>query len=125
MKIAVTIAIAGAALCVLATEASAYTLRGTIPPGRRPVVIHLHNPLPPGMTTLILSAPKVNAGVPYAVDYCIGPVSNPCGLPDDWTVSVPEGQTVTRIVPSSIFTGKVFVAGQGTRRPVLYEVTVN
>lgn len=125
MKAAVTIAIAGAALCALATQASAYTLRGYIPPGRKPVVIHLHRPLPPGMITLILSAPKVNAGVPYAIDYCIGPASNPCGLPGDWTANVPEGQTVTRIVPSSLFGGKVFVVGQGTRRPVLYEVTVN
>jgi hypothetical protein len=125
MKIGVKIVIAGAAVCALATEASAYTLRGVIPPGRRPVVLHLHQPLPPGMTTLVMTAPPVNAGVPYSLTYCIGPASNPCGLPDDWTAEVPAGQTVTRLVPTSIFTGKIFVVGQGTRKSVPYAVNVN
>jgi hypothetical protein len=125
MKTAIKIAIAGAALCALATDAFAYTLSGTIPPGRRPVVLHLHQPLPAGMTILTLSAPPVNAGVPYALGYCIGPASNPCGLPSDWTVNVPAGQSVMQIVPTSIFAGKVFVVGQGTRKPVPYKVDVN
>ena len=30
-----------------------------------------------------------------------------------------------QIVPTSIFAGKIFVVGQGTRRPVPYKVDVN
>ena len=68
MKTAIKIAIAGAAVCALATQAFAYTLSGTIPPGRRSVVLHLHQPLPAGMTILTLSAPlRITPAYPYAL----------------------------------------------------------
>jgi hypothetical protein len=126
MKIAVKIAIAAGALCALASHAFAYTLSGVIPPASppKPVVLHLHTPLPPGRMLLRFYAPPVNAGVNYAIDFCIGPAFNPCGLPTSTTVTVPRGQTRLLVVESSIFTNNIFVAGQGTKRPVPYVVTV-
>ncbi len=125
MKVARTIMIAGAAVFALAAQASAYTLSGTIPPHAPPksVVLHPHMPLP-SLVRLTMSAPPVNAGVPYALTYCIGPAANPCGFSNDWTVEVPAGQTVVRTVPASLFTNKVFVVGQGTKKPVPYKVQI-
>jgi hypothetical protein len=126
MKVASTIMIAGAAVFALSAPASAYTLSGTIPPHAPPksVVLHPHIPLPP-LVRLTMSAPPVNAGVPYALTYCIGPAANPCGLPNDWAVEVSAGQTVVRTVPASLFTGKVFVVGQGTKKSVPYKVQID
>jgi hypothetical protein len=126
MKVARTIMIAGAAVFALAAQAAAYTLSGTIPPHAPPksVVLHPHLPLPP-LVRLTMSAPPVNAGVPYALTYCIGPATNPCGFSNDWTVEVPAGQTVVRTVPASLFTNKVFVVGQGTKKPVPYKVKID
>jgi hypothetical protein len=126
MKVARTIMIAGAAVFALATQASAYTLSGTIPPHAPPksVVLHPHLPLPQ-LVRLTMSAPPVNAGVSYALTYCIGPVANPCGLPGEWTVEVSAGQTVVRTVPASAFTNKVFVVGQGTKKAVPYKVQID
>ena len=118
MKVARTIMIAGAAVFALATQASAYTLSGTIPPHAPPksVVLHPHMPLPP-LVRLTMSAPAVNAGVSYALTYCIGPAANPCGLPGEWTADVPAGQTVVRTVPASAFTNKVFASAKAPKNP--------
>jgi hypothetical protein len=66
-------------------------------------------------------APPVNA---HAIDFCIGPGANPCGLPTDYTVEVPAGQTGTGVVNSGLLRTHIFVVGQGTRVPVPYSVTV-
>ena len=38
--------------CAFTAPAFAYTINGTIPPGRAPVVIHLHRPLQPSLDAL-------------------------------------------------------------------------
>jgi hypothetical protein len=116
----------GIGACAFAAPAFAYTLSGTIPPHAPPksVVLHPHIPLPP-LVRLTMSAPPVNAGVPYALTYCIGPAANPCGLPNDWAVEVSAGQSVVRTVPASLFAGKVFVVGQGTKKSVPYKVQID
>lgn len=115
-----------AALCAFAAPAFAYTFSGTIPATTppKPIVLHLYLPVP-GLMKITMKAPPVHAGVDYALSYCIGPAANPCGSTDSWSVQVPRGQTVYITVPSSRFTGKVFVVGQGTSRPVPYFVEVD
>ena len=126
MKLAIKAVIAAAALCAFAGPAAAYTLAGVIPPSSppKPVVLHLHQPIPKGLILFIFYAPPVNAGVNYAIDFCIGPSFNPCGLPTSTVVSVPRGQSRHLIVDSAIFAHDVFVAGQGTKKPVPYVVNV-
>jgi hypothetical protein len=124
MKIAIKAMLLAALVCACSTQASAYTIRGTIPPGQRLVVIHLRKPLPPGIIRFTFYAPPVNAHVPYAITFCIGPAANPCGLPTDYTVEVPAGQTRTGSVDSALLRTNIFVVGQGTRVPVPYSVTV-
>jgi len=125
MKPALLSAMAGAALCALAGPAGAYTINGVIPPGRAPVVIALRRPIRPGVISFEFSAPRVNAGVPYAVDFCLGPRANPCGLPGARVVNVPEGQSRSAAFSSILLTRNVLVAGQGTRVAVPFSVTVN
>jgi hypothetical protein len=125
MKTPIKAMLVGVGACALAAPALAYTISGTIPAGARSVAIKLHRPIPPGFVKLTLNAPPKNAGVAYALDFCIGPAANPCGLPTDRVVNVPEGQTRVEVVPSAIFSGNVFVVGQGTRVPVPYSVQVD
>ena len=81
MKTAIKTMMLGIAACAFAAPAFAYTLSGTIPPHAPPksVVLHPHMPLPP-LVRLTMSAPPVNAGVSYALTYCIGPAANPMRL---------------------------------------------
>jgi hypothetical protein len=124
MKTAIKAMLLAAVACACSTQAFGYTIHGTIPAGRRPVVIHLRKPLPPGFLRFTFYAPPVNAHVPYAITFCIGPAANPCGLPTDYTVEVPAGQTRTGVVNSALLRTNIFVVGQGTRVPVPYSVTV-
>jgi hypothetical protein len=125
MKFAIKILVAAAAACAFAAPASAYTLAGVIPPSSppKPVTLNLHQPIPKGLILFIFYAPPVNAGVAYAIDFCIGPAFNPCGLPTSTVVTVPKGQSRHLIVDSSVF-AHIFVAGQGTFKPVPYVVNV-
>jgi hypothetical protein len=124
MKVAIKAMLLAGAVCTCSTQVFAYTIHGTIPPGGKPVVIHLHKPLPPGFIRFSFYAPPVNAHVPYAILFCIGPPANPCGLPTDYTVEVPAGQTRIGFVNSGMLRTHIFVVGQGTRVPVPYSVTV-
>ena len=125
MKIAIKSTMIGVAACAFAAPAFAYTISGTIPPGHRPVVIPLHRPIKPGFMKLSLTAPPKNAGVPYALDFCIGPAANPCGLPTDRVFTVDKGQTRIESVDAAIFQTNVFVVGQGTRIALPYVVKVD
>jgi len=126
MKLAIKAVIAAAALYAFTGPAAAYTLAGVIPPSSPPApkVLHLHQPIPPGKILFHFFAPPVNAGVAYAIDFCIGPAFNPCGLPTSTVVTVPRGQTRILVVESNIFAHNIFVAGQGTKKPVPYVVNV-
>jgi hypothetical protein len=126
MKLAIKAIVATAGLCAFAAPAFAYTISGVIPPSAppKPVVVHLHQPIPPGKILFRFYAPKVNAGVPYAVDFCIGPTFNPCGLATSTDVTVPAGQQRLLIVDTNVFAHNILVAGQGTKKPVPYVITV-
>jgi hypothetical protein len=110
--------------CAFTAPAFAYTINGTIPPGRAPVVIHLHRPLQPSLMRFKFSAPPKNAGVPYALDFCIGPAANPCGLPSSHVINVPEGQERFADFDSALFRTNILVVGQGTRVAVPFSVEV-
>jgi hypothetical protein len=125
MKTVLKAIAAGIAVGALTVPAFAYTISGTIPSGRRSVVINLHKPIPPGFVRLTMTAPPKNAGVPYDLSFCIGPAANPCGLPTDHDFTVPEGQTRVEVVPATFFSGNIFVVGQGTRVAVPYSVQVD
>jgi hypothetical protein len=117
--------LAGVVVWALPAPAFAYTISGTIPPGRTPVVINLHKPIGPGLVKFKFSAPSVNAGVRYVVGFCIGKRTNPCGMPTSRVVNVPQGQVRSASFPSTLFSTNILVAGQGTRVPVPYSVQVN
>lgn len=117
-----------AVLTLFVPEARAYiTLNGIVPVGKNGIVILQAHKLS-GTTTDTLrfkfTAPSFNAGVPYALSFCIGPSSNPCGLPTSYVVQVPGGEERLAVVPASIFANNVLVVGQGTTRPVPYSVTM-
>jgi hypothetical protein len=123
--LAVTVALGLSFL--FARQAFAFiTLNGTIPAGTTPVVILKANN-EPGATGVIkfkFSAPAHDAGVPYALSFCIGPASNPCGLPTSYVVEVPGGQERLAVVNANVFATNVLVVGQGTKRPVPFAVTI-
>lgn len=104
-------------------------LRGTVPTGRAGLVLIQPNkqttPPASGVVRFKFSAPAFNAGVAYALNFCIGPVANPCGLPTSYVVVVPSGQERLAVVDASFFTGNVLLVAQGTRVEVPFEVTVH
>jgi len=102
------------------------TLNGMVPVGKAGLVILQANKASGATCTLKFkfSAPAFNAGVKYALNFCIGPATNPCGLPSSFVVVVPEGEERLAVVPASIFTDNVLVVGQGTKVPVPYAVTI-
>lgn len=122
---AIMIAFALSTTCV--PEARAYiTLNGMVPVGKAGVVI-LQAHKQTGTTDTLkfkFTAPTFNAGVKYALDFCIGPATNPCGLPTSYVVNVPGGEERLAVVPSSVFANNVLIVGQGTTRPVPYSVTI-
>jgi hypothetical protein len=124
MKTMIKAMMIGVAACALAAPAFAYTIIGTIPPGHT-VVIPLHRPIKPGFMKLSLTAPPKNAGTPYALDFCIGPAANPCGLLTDRDFSVSKGQTRIEAVDAAVFRTNVFVVVQGTRIALPYVVKVD
>jgi hypothetical protein len=108
----------------LPAQALAYTISGVIPPGRTPVVIDLRRPLPRFRVPFTFSAPRTNAGVRYALSFCLGPAANPCGMPTSHVVNVPEGQSRTTSFPTILFGTNILVVGQGTRVAVPFTVQV-
>jgi hypothetical protein len=116
----------GIAVCALTVPAfaSAYTINGVIRPRTKPYVISLHKPIPAGLVQLTLSALPKNAGVPYALDFCIGPAANPCASPGSQVFTVFPGQPLVVMVQWYAFSGNVFAVTQGTTVVVPYSVTV-
>jgi hypothetical protein len=127
LKALLAISVALGLSLLFTQEAFAYiTLNGTIPAGTTPVVILQANNQP-GATGVIkfkFSAPAHDAGVPYVLSFCIGPASNPCGLPTSYVVDVPGGQERLAVVNANVFATNVLVVGQGTKRPVPFAVTM-
>jgi hypothetical protein len=124
--VSIMVAFALSTLCV--SEARAYiTLNGIVPVGRAGIVILQPHKLS-GTTSDTLkfkfSAPSFNAGLPYALSFCIGPATNPCASPTSYVVQVPGGEERLAVVPSSVFANNELVVSQGTTRPVPYSVTI-
>lgn len=126
-KAVTAIMIAFALLTICVPEARAYiTLNGMVSVGKAGVVI-LQAHKQAGTTDTLkfkFTAPSFNAGVKYALDFCIGPATNPCGLPTSYVVNVPGGEERLAVVPSSVFANNVLIVAQGTTRPVPYSVTI-
>jgi hypothetical protein len=124
MKTVIKAIAAGVAVCALTAPAFAYTINGVVRPRTKPYVITLHKPIPAGFVQLTLSAPPRNAGVPYTLDFCIGPAANPCALPSSQVFTVFPGQPLVVLVQWYAFSGNVFAVTQGTTVVVPYSVTV-
>ena len=99
------------------------TLNGTIPSGGTPVVIIEANGEngPGGILKFKFSAPQAGA---YALGFCIGPATNPCGTSSDYVVNVPGGQERLAIVEGAVFRNSVLVVTQGTSTDQPFSVTV-
>ncbi|HXQ14364.1 MAG TPA: hypothetical protein VN814_07060 [Caulobacteraceae bacterium] len=115
----------GVLASALSAPAFAYTINGVIPPGATPVVIHLPRPSRPILLRFTFIAPRKNAGVRYALNFCVGLAANPCGQPTSRVINVPEGQSRNTTFDSNIFNTRILVVGQGTRVAVPYSVRVN
>jgi hypothetical protein len=102
---------------------AAITLNGTVPTGRAGLVVIQANKQPKtsGVLKFKFSAP--NAGA-YAFNFCIGPASNPCGLPTSYVVVVPGGEERLAVVDASVFTNNVLTVSQGTNTPLPFSVTI-
>lgn len=101
------------------------TLYGTIPATTppTPVVILEANGEdgPGGILKFKFSAPQAGA---YALNFCIGPAANPCGMPDSYVVTVPAGEERLAVIEAGIFRHNVLVVTQGTATPIPFAVTM-
>jgi hypothetical protein len=117
-----------AAVLSLATLSVQYafasiTLNGTVPTGQAGLVVIPANKQPKssGVLKFKFSAPTAGA---YAFNFCIGPASNPCGLPTSYVVVVPGGEERLAVVDASFFVNKVLTVSQGTNAPLPFSVTI-
>lgn len=100
------------------------TLDGTVPTGRAGLVIIQQNNEPGtvGIVEFKFSAPGSGGG--YALNFCVGPTANPCGMPYSYVVNVPAGQSRLAVVNARAFEHNVLVVTQGTSVPVPFSVTM-
>ncbi len=125
MRLGTRLFFAALCACILPTTGMAsQTLSGVLPSGRQLKILAVRRPAPPQPMHFRFTAPPVNAGVNYALDFCIGPRANPCGLPSDIVVNVPKGQTRLATYSSTLFATRVLAVAKGTRAPVPYSVTI-
>lgn len=101
------------------------TLNGTIPatdPPTSVVILEANGERGTGgPLKFLFSAPMPGS---YALNFCIGPATNPCGLPTSYVVVVPGGEQRLAVVDAGIFKNNVLVVGQGTSGPVPFAVTI-
>jgi hypothetical protein len=69
------------------------------------------------------SAPKL-ADVNYEMGFCIGPASNPCGLPAFPVINVPGGQERSAVIDAGVFKNNILVAHQGTNEDLPFVMTI-
>jgi hypothetical protein len=101
-------------------RSQAETFNGVLPPGGEATIPFRH-PNAPTLMHFRFYAPTANAGVGYALTYCIGPQSHPCGH-RNFIIDVPMGQVRTATV--QIPRNSVLVVGQGTTAPLPYSVEI-
>jgi hypothetical protein len=108
---------------LIVQRAFAYlTLNGTVPAGGTVVILQAHHQ--PGATGTLkfkFSAPAPRPGG-YAFNFCIGPATNPCGVPNAYVVVVPASEERLAVVPASVFANNVLVVSQGTKDPLPFSV---
>jgi hypothetical protein len=105
------------------TSFASIELRGTLPPGTKPLVI-LKAPSQGTLTGLLkfkFSAPGSGA---YSLNFCVGPETNPCGLSTSYVVTVPAGEERFAVIDAHMLTNNVLVVAQGTRVPVPFAVSM-
>jgi hypothetical protein len=133
MKTAFKILIAIPAVCAFAAPASAYTLTGTIPGHTRNLTaVHLQKPPSAGgILKLTLSAPPVNVGTSYVVNFCIAlaslPASNPCAASSTTQAGlfiVPGRQTIVFVFANS-YPDFVIWLGTGLSAAAPYTIDVD
>lgn len=128
MKNAIRLFVAAIAVLSLVTLSiqdafASITLNGTVPTGQAGLVVIQANKQPKssGVLKFKFSAPTAGA---YAFNFCIGPASNPCGLPTSYVVVVPGGEERLAVVDASFFINKVLTVSQGTNNPLPFSVTI-
>jgi len=101
------------------------TLNGNLPSQLAPVVILEASGASATGAPLkfTFSAPKL-ADVNYELGFCIGPASNPCGLPASPVINVPGGQKRSAVIAASVFKDNILVAHQGTNEDLPFVVTI-
>lgn len=101
------------------------TMQGTVPTGRAGLVIIPANKQlkATGILKFKFSAPAPRPGG-YALDFCVGPASNPCGTPGSFVVTVPASEERIALVDASAFATNVLTVGQGTNTPVPFAVEI-
>jgi hypothetical protein len=72
--------------------------------------------------TLSISAGAAGGG--YALSFCIGPASNPCGVTNAYVVQVTGGQQQLAVVDAGVFSENVLVVGQGTNVDLPFAVPI-
>jgi len=101
------------------------TLNGTFPSSRTPIVIleASGEDATGAPLKFTFSAPKL-ADVNYEMGFCIGPASNPCGLPTSQVINVPGGQEKSAVIDPSTFKNNVMTVKQGTNEDLPFIVTI-
>jgi hypothetical protein len=106
------------------------TLTGTIPATTPPTAVVILEANPhissgcPLKFKFSAPLPDSEAPVPYALNFCIGPATNPCGLPTSFVVVVPGGQERFAVVDPGTFKTNVLTVSQGTKVPIPFSVTM-
>jgi hypothetical protein len=67
------------------------------------------------------SAPTPGA---YALAFCIGPATTPCGTTTSYVVHVPGGEERLAVIPAAALTDSVLTVRQGTNQPLPFAVTM-
>jgi len=102
------------------------TVSGNIPPGGAPIIV-----IPPNshlgqsgtVLKFLFSAPAPTVGG-YAISFCVGPLSNPCGTSSSYVVEVTGGTSMLALIPAGAFAQNELVVGQGTTSTVPFSVTI-
>lgn len=104
---------------------AAITMQGNVPTGRAGLVIIPVNKQLKGTGVLKFkfSAPAPKPGG-YALSFCVGPASNPCGMANSFVVNVPASEERIVLIDASVFATNVLTVGQGTSTPVPFAVEI-
>jgi len=129
MKLAMNpllVVVVALAFCTVVVEEvlASVLLKGMVPAGKEVVILKAHKQS--GATDTLkfkFSAPAPTPGG-YALSFCVGPATNPCGTTTSYVVSVPGGEERLAVIPAAALTNNVLTVGQGTTVALPFEVTM-